>query len=108
MTASRYTWTVYHGRPATDVLVCHKCDNPACVNPDHLFLGTAADNSADMVRKGRRRGSDKFTDAQVAEIRAVQGAEPRTRTADRFGVTRQCIALIQKGISYRAASGRRA
>ena len=53
--------------------VCHRCDNPSCFNPEHLFVGTFADNNRDMIAKGRGRngqGAPKLTDAQVAEIRA--------------------------------------
>lgn len=62
----RVVWELFNGDPG-DMFVCHTCDNPACVNPIHLFLGTAQDNMEDCVRKDRR--GKKLTIEDVRQIR---------------------------------------
>ena len=52
--AHRVAWLLTHGEPPTGMMACHKCDNPACVNPDHIFWGTMSDNILDSVKKGRQ------------------------------------------------------
>lgn len=98
-------------------LVRHACDNPCCVNPKHLLIGTHADNMRDMVERGRqarnrgeKSGSAKLTDAQVAEIRAtyiVRSREFGTPSlARKFNVTRGQISHIinNRRRAYPAAS----
>jgi hypothetical protein len=68
--AHRYSYALHYGRNPKEFHVCHACDTPSCVRPDHLFLGTAADNVADKVSKGR--GQAKLTETQVRAILADQ------------------------------------
>lgn len=76
----RFAWELHNG-PIPDgdgyhgTCVCHRCDNPACVNPDHLFLGTAKDNAIDAVRKGRRRGPNSIAALRTAFAVALQEEE---------------------------------
>lgn len=98
--AHRAAWFLATGGwPALHVL--HRCDNPACVRIDHLFLGTQADNCADKVAKGRcSRARAKITPAQVLEIRALRGQESQSATAARYGIGRSRVSEIQSGKSW--------
>lgn len=109
--AHRVSWTLSKGSHE-GLFVLHKCDNPSCVNPGHLFLGTQKDNVLDMVRKkrgvrpphycGSRNNSAKLTERQVIEIRRlVATGETYTSVAEAFGTSRQNIRLIHRRIHWR-------
>lgn len=105
--AHRISWELHIGPIPEGLHVLHKCDVRACVNPDHLFLGTNADNIADRDRKGRGRqprgeqsGMAKLTEAQVREIRAGSG-ESQTAMAARFGVTPGLVCKIANNRCWR-------
>lgn len=104
--AHRLSWRVHRGPIPSGMQVCHKCDVRACVNPDHLFLGTATENMQDMWGKGRsgihkRRGEkhkgSKLSDVDALYIRASD--EKGTDLARRFGVSRALISLVKNGHS---------
>ena len=90
--AHRVAWAITHGAPPEQCLL-HRCDNPACVRPDHLFPGTQKDNALDREMKGR--GGDKsapkapdFTPDQVRRIRELSSSGvPGTQIASQFGVS---------------------
>lgn len=92
-----YEWV--HGLIPTGMYVCHTCDNPPCVNPNHLFLGTPRENSKDCVTKGRMlRGElhrrSKLTTDQVLTIR--RSAEKGVTLARKLGVTKELIYAVRK------------
>lgn len=91
-----------------DRVVRHKCDNPWCVRPDHLEIGTKADNNADRDARGRQvapkgigHGMHKLADSDVLEIRANPFALSRKGLAARFCVTQQMISLIVNRKNWR-------
>lgn len=95
--AHRAAYEIFNGSINDGLLVCHKCDNPSCVNPDHLFLGSDVDNVKDRTVKGRGvRGSmhhlAKFTDEQVLII--LQSNETPVMLAETFSVHRNDIYNI--------------
>jgi hypothetical protein len=102
--AHRMVWAEAHGQIPKGMFVCHRCDNPPCINIDHLFLGTPRDNTQDMMSKGRCRSGGpageqssaaKLTLAQVAEIRRLRtNGLTHKAIAARFGVGRTTVSAI--------------
>ncbi len=101
--AHRISWMLVKGPIPKGLFVCHHCDNPPCVNPAHLFLGTSADNQRDSSNKGRMHlgeadGNSKLTKEEVLEIREeyAHGDMLQRELAKAYGVTPTQIGNIVK------------
>ena len=108
----RLAWELTYGPIPAGLCVCHHCDNRLCVRPDHLFLGTIADNNHDMVAKGRVAAGEHSGQARltVEEVIAIRGQYRRgtwgqgySALARRYGVSMNTIRSVVLGRTWRAA-----
>lgn len=125
--AHRFSWSLVNGPIPDGMVICHRCDNPNCVNPAHLFVGSIADNNHDRNAKGRdgravgeangahthpekvARGSGHYaarlTDAQVAAIRLAKPAtgvhQAAARVADEYGISKAHVIHIWYGYKWK-------
>lgn len=108
MPGGRFIYESINGPIPNGMFVCHKCDNPLCVEVDHLFLGTPKDNAQDMVSKGRLKipdnsgennGMSKLTAELVNHIRTSN--KSNTAIAKEVGVTQGCISNIRNYKSWK-------
>jgi len=102
--AHRLSWQLAYGDIPDGMDVCHHCDNPDCVNPRHLFIGTRADNMQDAVNKGRVHlgeadGMSKLTREDVLGIRKllVEGKRTQREIGADFGVSQMTVSYINTG-----------
>lgn len=96
--AHRFYYRAFNGPVPKGKFVCHSCDTPLCVNPDHLFIGSPSDNTLDMIQKGRSASGQKgLKTSDVKE--AYQELKSQKKVAKLFGVTYQAIQrhLKKKG-----------
>ncbi len=117
--AHRAAWILFRGPIPDELCVCHKCDNPACINPHHLFLGTNPENTADKIRKGRQPRGEKawtygktfcrgelsgkalLTNSEAREVRdlRVYGI-PTKEIAAIYGISKNTVQRIWRGQRY--------
>lgn len=102
----RASFELYVGKIPDGMMVCHKCDNPRCVNPVHLFIGTAKDNMDDKIEKGRHAGAKKgsnhhkakLVEWQVIEIKNLLATgESQRKIAEMYGVSQSLVNNIKSG-----------
>lgn len=117
--AHRHAYILKNGLTADGLMICHKCDNPSCVNPDHLFAGTNGDNVRDAYSKNRRkpvpvesmpRGNSchlsKLTERDVIKIKQlIQDGKGNTEIAKIYNVVHQTISCIRNNKTWKHITG---
>ena len=109
-TAHRLSWVIHNGKITDGLCVLHHCDNPPCVNPEHLFLGTKYDNMQDMIKKGRKRvafgsgsGMSKLNEKSVKKIRKLYaaGGVGFMALGRQFGVNKSTIRNVVRRTGWK-------
>ena len=112
MTASRFSYIMHKEKVPLGLCVCHSCDNPPCVNPKHLWLGTRKDNFYDMMSKkrdihvvGESNGKSKLSAKQVVKIRSLYktGKYSQRKLGYLFSVSHRCIGELINKKTWREA-----
>ena len=106
--AHRVAWVIEHGTVPDGLFVCHRCDNPACVRPDHLFVGTNYDNVQDRNRKGRQARGMQVARWRwhkppqvVSLIRKYADGATLAELADEFGIRQRAVWNIVSGKTWK-------
>jgi hypothetical protein len=100
----RLSYALHNDVLPANTVVCHRCDNPACVNPNHLFAATQKENIADCIRKGRRvvlrgeRRASKLTAEKVIRIRS--DVRPQNVIAAEYGIRQDHVSRIKTGKAW--------
>jgi hypothetical protein len=107
--AHRVAYEMLRGPVSSEFYVCHHCDNPGCVNPGHLFVGTPSDNARDMTSKGRHvdnggqnHGMAKLTWGDVREIRSLRGVMTQQEVGRLYGIAGGYVSKIMSGARWKA------
>lgn len=111
--AHQWAYAIYKGDIPVGSCVCHTCDQPRCINPDHLWLGTQADNMADMIAKGRKRSlvgprrtiqqrgdrnpNARLSESQARELLNLKGTTTTIEAGRQFGVASNHVSNIWSG-----------
>lgn len=105
--AHRDSFQAFRREIPSGMCVCHRCDNPCCINPAHLFLGTHADNMKDMARKKRSTAGEKSHSAKVSAsdvlemTRLYKSGVDQGKLAQRYGIARCTVSEIVRGTKWR-------
>lgn len=109
----RVSWELVNGPIPAGMYVCHKCDNPPCIRPDHLFIGSNADNMADMRAKGRSpkpvgsaNPAAKLSESQVDEIRTryARGGITQESLGAEFGITQSAVSQAVSSTHWKTST----
>jgi hypothetical protein len=107
--AHRAAWEDRHGPIPNGLCVLHRCDNPPCINTDHLFLGTPKDNAVDRTNKGRGggkkiagvgNGAAKITEQTAVRIKMLKGVLSSHKIAETLGISQPQVCNIMRGDAW--------
>jgi predicted XRE-type DNA-binding protein len=111
--ANRYVWRKTNGPPEPGKEICHTCDTPACVNPEHLFIGTHSDNMIDRSAKGRlpsrkgelnQRAKLSQKDVEVIRARYAQGGISQQALANEYGIGQVTVSHLIRGKTWNSTA----